>query len=134
MPYKDVERKKEYSRIYYSDNKEKRKEDNRQFKILFPEKHLFCSAKKRAKEKDLDFNIELSDIVIPEYCPVLNIKLEFNKNRPCDNSPSLDRINNNEGYVKGNVRVISYRANSLKRDGSIEEFERIINYIKYSSN
>lgn len=34
------------------------------------------------------------------------------------------------GYVRDNVCVISHRANMIKRDGSIEEFEQIINYIR----
>jgi hypothetical protein len=37
-----------------------------------------------------------------------------------DGSPSLDRIDPGQGYVPGNVRVISDRANRLKGDRSIE--------------
>ena len=46
------------------------------------------------------------------------------------NSPTLDRIDNNKGYVKGNVKVISHRANSLKSSGTILEFTKIIEYIE----
>lgn len=49
-----------------------------------------------------------------------------------DNSPSLDKIIPALGYVKGNIRVISFKANTLKRDGHIEDFEKIIQYIKMS--
>jgi repressor of nif and glnA expression len=46
------------------------------------------------------------------------------------NSPTLDRICNGRGYVKGNVRVISWRANSLKRDANIEEIRSILKYME----
>lgn len=42
------------------------------------------------------------------------------------NSFSLDRIIPGKGYVVGNVRIISWRANQLKSNGTVEEFEKII--------
>ncbi len=47
-----------------------------------------------------------------------------------DNAPSIDRINPNEGYVLGNVAIISARANWVKSDGSFEEHQRIADYLK----
>jgi len=46
----------------------------------------------------------------------------------------LDRIIPELGYVKENIKVISFKANSLKRDGSIEDFEKIIRYIRGTIN
>ena len=46
------------------------------------------------------------------------------------NSPSLDRIRPQLGYVAGNVRVISNRANHLKSNGTISEFEAVLAYMK----
>lgn len=94
---------------------------------------MWCSAKKRAKLKGLEFDLEVVDIPeIPEYCPILNIKIiANNKNEgPQDSSPSLDRLDNNKGYVKGNITIISNRANRIKADSNIEELELIIKYIK----
>lgn len=81
------------------------------------EKILLANAKKRSSERNLEFDIELSDIVIPKFCPLLEIPIikgstMFNR----DSSPSLDRIDSSKGYIKGNVRVISNLANSVKRD------------------
>jgi Mor family transcriptional regulator len=76
---------------------------------------MFCSSKSRAIKKNLPFDLELSDIVIPEYCPVFpEIKLVKNINQHKDNSPSLDRIIPELGYISGNVRVISSKANTIK--------------------
>jgi hypothetical protein len=95
-----------------------------------PEKRLFWSAKHRAKQKGLEFSIELSDIIIPEVCPVLGLKLEQG-NENLDNSPSLDRVDSSKGYIKGNVHVISQRANSIKSNASLEELEKLVNYLKW---
>lgn len=69
------------------------------------------------------------DLVIPEVCPVLGIRLEFGKSH-CWHLPSLDRFDNDRGYTKDNVRIISYRANKLKNDATVEEFEAVLNYMK----
>ena len=88
-------------------------------------------AKKRAKEYRKEFNLELSDIEIPHECPILHIPLiRIPRGKPTNNSPSLDRINSSLGYIKGNVKVISMRANRLKQDSSVEELQSIINYMK----
>ena len=42
-----------------------------------------------------------------------------------DNSPTLDKFYPSNGYVKGNIQIISWRANSLKKDGSPEEWIKI---------
>lgn len=96
-------------------------------------KLLLRKARGRAKEKGLEYNLTESDLNIPEYCPVLGwIKLERNtggkKASPC--SPSIDRMDNNKGYISGNVKVISYRANALKNDATVDEMERVLEYMR----
>ncbi len=102
-------------------------------------KILYISIKARAKKNSIDFNLDESDIKIPEFCPVLGIKLECNVGNAWgsgikgfgrkDSSPSVDRINPELGYTKGNIKVISWRANNLKKDGTMEEFVSIIKYL-----
>lgn len=88
-----------------------------------PEWKMHQRAKIRAKKYGREFNLEVSDIVIPEVCPVLGVPLVQHRGRSgaFADSPSLDRIDNNKGYVKGNVRVVSQRANQMKGDASREE-------------
>lgn len=85
-------------------------------------------AKYRAEDKGLPFNLELTDVPVPRFCAVLGLRLERNVTGrgPAPNSPSIDRIKPELGYVKGNVRVISHRANTLRSNSTIEELELIL--------
>lgn len=89
------------------------------------EYRMFESAKRRAQSKGLPFNIEISDIIIPERCPLLDIPLQDCKGAAGDSSPSLDRLLPHLGYVKGNVIVISHRANQIKSCASVDELMMI---------
>jgi len=91
---------------------------------------LYTRAKSRAKKIGREFNIKTSDITLPEYCPILHIKLQLNANHCEDNSYSLDRIDSSKGYIKDNIQVISHRANQLKNNATVEELEIILNYLK----
>lgn len=98
---------------------------------------MWCHARKRSKIKGLEMNIEPQDIPeIPDFCPILGIEIKRNikenstTHGPSDNSPSLDRIDTSKGYIKGNIRVISNRANRLKSDASFEEIEKIYNDLR----
>ena len=92
-------------------------------KCFTPEYKMLARAKGRATRKGMEFNLDLSDIQIPDYCPILNIKLESHRGSSGGqpNSPALDRIDNNKGYVKGNIMVISNLANQMKASASKEE-------------
>lgn len=79
-------------------------------------KNLMKSAKKRAAALGLPFNITFEDIVIPEKCPILGMPLVRNVGSMKQDSMTLDRVIPHLGYVKGNVRVISMRANARKND------------------
>jgi hypothetical protein len=45
-------------------------------------------------------------------------------------APTIDRIDNNRGYEPGNIAVISLRANVLKSNGTVPEFEKVVEYMK----
>ena len=105
------------------------------YRMLSPEQKMLYNARNRARAKGLEFNIDLADIVIPETCHVLGIPIVIQQ-RKCKrtdtqspNSPSLDRIDSTKGYVKGNVCVISCRANRLKGDATPDEIEAILRYV-----
>jgi hypothetical protein len=120
----------ETNKRYKERNKDKCRNDRRAWDINNPEKSMLQRARHRARLNGLGFDLDIADIIIPEYCPVLGIPLIKGITKANDNSPTLDRINNNLGYIKGNVVVVSYRANRIKNDSSIEELIKIVEYYR----
>ena len=110
-------------------NKRWQKEYRKKQRLKHPEKYLYQQARRRAKDSGLEFDITPDDIIIPDKCPLLDIELKLGdgKSRSC--SPSLDRIDSSKGYVKGNISVISMKANSCKSDLSLQEIERMYQYV-----
>lgn len=98
------------------------------WQIENPISFMWSSAKSRAKSGNLPFNIEKSDIKIPEECPILKIKLKRTDGSASANSPTLDKIIPSLGYIKGNIQVISYMANIMKSNATPEE---ILNFCEW---
>jgi len=94
-------------------------------------KKMMYEATSRSKQYDYPINITFEDIEIPEKCPILGLTLKpaWGTGVASDSSPSLDRIIPELGYTKGNIQVLSARANNLKRDGCAEEHRLIYEYI-----
>jgi hypothetical protein len=115
--------KKKYHRV----SKDKEKKYRAKHHAKHPEVRIHTRIKRRAREQGLEFDLTHADVVelfSVKVCPVLHIPL-FKGKTHSHNSPSIDRMDNSRGYVKGNVRVISNRANTLKRDATPEEIVAI---------
>lgn len=92
--------------------------------------YLYKSVKSRARQRGEEFSIDLEDVVVPDKCPILGIPLKYNRGIKEDNSYSLDRIDPNKGYIKGNVWVISLRANRIKNDSTPQELRLIADKVE----
>lgn len=102
----------------------------REWRIANYRKSVLNSVKARAKKSGVVFNLTLDDIPpVPEFCPIFGIPLKVGKGRSEPDSPSLDRIIPEKGYVKGNVVWLSMRANAMKNNGTAEEHRKIANWI-----
>src|SRR5260370_41742151 len=88
-----------------------RNKQTNEYKYRNKDVWMLLSARHRAKVGGIPFNITREDITIPEFCPVLGIKLESGTRQEHESSPSLDRVRPELGYIKGNVMVISHKAN-----------------------
>lgn len=125
---------KEKVREYDKKAKVKRKEENRENSRTYyhrrPDVGMWSRSKKRAIKKGIDFDIEVSDIVIPEKCPILGIVLKVEEGSSGAASPSLDRVDPTKGYVKGNVWVISHKANTVKSDLTLQELHTVLKNIE----
>lgn len=89
-------------------------------------KALVRAAKARAKKKGIPFDITIEDFILPEKCPLLEIPLTVGYGSSQENSYSLDKIIPDLGYVKGNVWVISNKANMIKNNASLEELKLLV--------
>lgn len=130
------EKKRLYDIEYRIKNKEKKSNQNKEFyersrKVKFtenPRHYLWYVARARFRQYGVEFSITEEDIVIPEFCPILETRLTKG-NGYLPNSMSLDRVDNDKGYIPGNVRVISRKANLMKSSLTINILEKLIKYI-----
>ena len=138
MPYKDPEVRKQKSaerwETWAQRNPEKAKAKVKKWRQQNPRQTLLISARSRAQKKAMIFELTLDDIPdIPAVCPIAQIELKARpdgKMGPWDFSPTLDRIDDSKGYVPGNVRVISHRANRWKSNMLVEDVERLLKYMQ----
>lgn len=113
--------------------KKTRKQANTYFqrwKTKHYDSFLLDQTRSSARRHGKEFNLTKDDLAIPPFCPILGIPLFRTPGKRTDNTPSVDRTDNSVGYVKGNVRVISWRANQLKRDATVQELEALLAYMK----
>lgn len=116
-----------------------RKAIDKRDKVKHPIRFALTDAKYRAKKKGMPFDIKLSDIDKPTHCPIFGMELDYTGGKKTgmakNNAASLDRIIPELGYVKGNVIVISWRANFIKTNASIEELNKLAQfYVALHSN
>src|SRR5258708_5795478 len=139
--YKLTEKEREKHRRWYWSHRDQVRVKNREWhaanpgkamayyeavKKNNPKKMMLGWARQRAKRNGWTFDLDISDIIIPDHCPVFGTKLDWWGDK--NNTPSLDRLIPEKFYVKGNVRVISWRANRLKSDATLEELKALVTY------
>lgn len=85
----------------------------------------------RAKKAGIPHTLNHSNLPDPpSTCPALGIPLEWGLGANGRNdSPSLDRIVPELGYVPGNVVWISMQANRVKQDATVDELYRLADWL-----
>ena len=116
--------------LQYSQNYQ----ENRRKDFSYRLQMLLNASKQRALAKNRDHTINLQDIKnkYPKdgKCPIFGFTLEFNSSGFRDTSPSIDRIDSTKGYTVDNIQIISWKANSIKRNATLEELILLVNYLK----
>lgn len=89
------------------------------------------NAKQRAKVKGFEFSLTKEWYLanLPKYCPVFNTTLDFTSTLD-EHKPSIDRLNSSKGYTEDNCKIISWKANNIKNQWSVDELEAVVNYLK----
>jgi hypothetical protein len=90
------------------------------------------AARGRANKQGVEFDITLKDIqaVIVDICPALGMPLDYSRGRVVmqDDSPTLDKLIPCLGYTKGNIAVVSAKANSAKGRCSPDELSAVVRW------
>lgn len=96
-------------------------------------KYRLQRLRRKCEKLNLPFDLDLEyfESLKVERCPVLGLQIDYEATgRPGANCFSLDRIVPEKGYVKGNVQIISYKANLMKQNASVDELLDFANWIK----
>lgn len=106
-----------------------------------PIRYRLYSIKAKCKKLNIEFNIDETDIKIPSHCPLLELPLirysdykEHGASKDRKHLWSIDRKDPTKGYVKGNVWVVSLRANTIKNDATLEELELLTDNLRKESS
>lgn len=141
--YKKSDKYKEYRKKYnsYYKNKEKENLKNRKNKnpLLYRSRILYAGMRDRSRIKGIEFDKEFFSIDYifnklsnNPYCECCKKPLDIDfksTKRFNDNSPSMDRVNSKQGYVKGNVAIICWKCNKHKQDSNSKELRMIADFI-----
>ncbi len=131
----DVRKSRETARQWAKDNPERMRKASYDYARKHPLRNLVDRAKYRAVQKGMEFDITEKDLEQPKFCPVLGLELEYHsKGKRTPNTASLDRLDSSKGYVKGNVIVMSWRANLLKNNATQEELVKLAKWALVNIN
>lgn len=133
MTEEEKKKQAEAKKRYRARNKEKISEYSREYGKKSRENNpvgiKLNDLKWRCNNKGIPFDLTKEDLDTPSTCPVLGIKLEKGSGKHQPNSPSVDRIIPELGYVKGNTQIISYKANVMKHDATPEELRMFAKWV-----
>ena len=125
------ERQSQYYREFKKKNPNYYKELNEKNRLENFEKYLFDQTKAYAKKNKIEFNILLTDVVIPEICPLIGQQITKNVgDGKILTNPCIFRINESIGYIKGNILVTCILANHYRSLGSVQQAQLFIDNIK----
>lgn len=94
------------------------------------QRQKFRNKHAHARNVGWEWDLDFGDLEWPTHCPILGIELNYFAEGRQENSPSFDQIDAGKGYVRGNVQIISWRANRIKNNGTADEHRKIAEYLE----
>ena len=116
------------------------------YTILINLSEKISDSKKRARKRGLRFNLDLpylAEMWINQRgrCALVGVIMDYQSGSRHDKNPyrfGLDRIDNELGYVKGNVRITCHWGNNARNTWADDTFKDLIiktyNFIKESAD
>jgi len=90
--------------------------------------------RERTKRRGYESDLEIEDLpILTDSCPILGIRYSKGSLKNKDFVPSIDRKNTNLPYLKkykDNLTFVSHRANRIKSDATVEELQKILEYLR----
>lgn len=126
-----AQRNPDKAKAYYAANHEKRREYNRKWREKNAAKVMMERARRRATKHGIEFDLDEAFVaaITPLFCPVFDTPLTLAAGVAGPNSPSLDRKDPSKGYVRGNVQVISNKANMMKQNATEDELKQFAKWV-----
>ena len=125
---------------YYHANREKIMEYRKNNPFTTQSSILSSRARTRAREKNIPVDLDfISRLNIANWlkrqprCECCNVEFDIGikgQSGPKSSSPSLDRFDLEKGYVKGNVYLICFECNTLKRDVDSKRLRIVVDWME----
>lgn len=93
------------------------------------QREKFRAKRSNARRIGHSWDLHYGDLEWPTHCPILGIELDWFAEVRQENSPSFDQIVAGKGYIKGNVQILSWRANRIKNDGTAAEHRKVAEFL-----
>lgn len=132
---RDIESSRAKERAQYYKNRDKEIAAKKRYRKNLKEanyfKHFIMNKKKSMMRADITWDLDERYLreLFTGVCPVFGCAIHAGGAKD-DCKAELDRLIPSKGYVRGNVRWISSRANRLKSDASIDELKKILKYME----
>lgn len=106
--------------------------------LLPLEERLYNRSKHNAQSQGYEYNLDIKyikDLLIKQNYKCIYSGVKFKNNfRDKLTYPTIDRINSNEGYIKGNVCICTFIANMMKNNLTTEQFKDLVSKIYNNLN
>ena len=133
-------RRQQYKQRYGAIQRAKEETRKKEYPIRVRAQLLRGGMKERSKDLDIPFDSEYFTVSVlmtwissDPKCECCSRKLDvgFKLDRmKHDDSPSIDRLIPRLGYVRGNVSLLCWRCNNLKRDATLHELKTVCKWLK----
>jgi hypothetical protein len=80
---------------------------------------------KKEKNPTNDLTLDYIRSLVVHNCPVFGMELQYGSNVQSHNSATIDARIHSKGHVKGNLCIISHRANTIKNNATSEEIDKL---------
>lgn len=113
--------------------------NNQRMRKSAPWFSAYCSTRNHAKRDGIRFEITPAYIKsiypVDGVCPVLGVELRRNGKVVGPHSPTIDRFTPSDGYVVGNVTIVSHLANLIKTNQTDAKFfDKMADWIEHPSS